>query len=178
MGGGARTAAGGLVSVRSRTALLVRDAVARDVRQVLDIEDASFVDPWTEDAFLAALTLPHMHFLVVEWPSAHGDATSTGVATLGGYVLAMALGVEGEIADIAVAPRARGQGIGGALLDEATVRLVHTGVRTLFLEVRESNSAARALYDSRGFAPVGRRRGYYRHPSEDALVLRRDLVPT
>jgi ribosomal-protein-alanine N-acetyltransferase len=119
-----------------------------------------------------------MHFLVVDWPSAQGDAASTGVATLGGYVLAMALGVEGEIADIAVAPRARGRGIGGALLDEATVRLADTGVRALFLEVRESNSAARGLYDSRGFAPVGRRRGYYRHPPEDALVLRRDLAPT
>ena len=46
----------------------------------------------------------------------------------------------------------------------------------MFLEVRESNVAARALYASRGFSAVGRRRGYYRHPVEDALVLRRDAT--
>jgi ribosomal-protein-alanine N-acetyltransferase len=157
---------------------VVRAAVERDVGRVLEIEDASFVDPWSAEAFLAALTLPHMHFLVVEWPREQRIAGSTGAATLAGYVLAMALGIEGEIADIAVAPEARGQGMGGALLDNATARLMETGVRTLYLEVRESNSAARGLYHSRGFAPVGRRQGYYRDPLEDALVLRRDLAPT
>jgi ribosomal-protein-alanine N-acetyltransferase len=45
-------------------------------------------------------------------------------------------------------------------------------VAQLFLEVRTSNDAARALYASRGFVPVGRRRAYYRDPLEDALVLR------
>jgi ribosomal-protein-alanine N-acetyltransferase len=49
------------------------------------------------------------------------------------------------------------------------------GVRSLYLEVRESNVSARALYDSRSFAQVGRRKGYYRSPIEDALLMRRDL---
>jgi ribosomal-protein-alanine N-acetyltransferase len=89
----------------------------------------------------------------------------------------MVLGIEGEIADIAVAPDARGQGIGGVLLDRATLGLHQAGVRTLYLEVRESNHAARRLYESRQFGQVGRRKGYYQHPAEDALVLRRDLVP-
>ena len=53
--------------------------------------------------------------------------------------------------------------------------LVAAGVRSLYLEVRESNVAARALYDSEGFAAVGRRRGYYRNPLEDALLLRREI---
>ena len=53
--------------------------------------------------------------------------------------------------------------------------VVEAGVRALYLEVRESNSAARALYESLGFEQVGRRRGYYQYPSEDALLLRRDL---
>jgi len=48
-------------------------------------------------------------------------------------------------------------------------------VRTAFLEVRESNDAARGLYGSRGFSEIGRRRGYYRRPVEDALVMRRVL---
>jgi ribosomal-protein-alanine N-acetyltransferase len=46
------------------------------------------------------------------------------------------------------------------------------GVATVFLEVRESNSAARRLYGALGFAQVGRRRNYYRRPTEDAVVLR------
>ena len=51
-------------------------------------------------------------------------------------------------------------------------------VRTVYLEVRESNRAARTLYDADGFEPVGRRRRYYRSPVEDALVLKREIGPT
>jgi len=47
----------------------------------------------------------------------------------------------------------------------------------VFLEVRESNAAARSLYGERGFEPVGTRRAYYRNPVEDALVLRLSLRP-
>ena len=57
-----------------------------------------------------------------------------------------------------------------------TAELMQEGVRALYLEVRDSNAAARALYGSLGFTQVGRRRGYYQHPTEDALLLRRDLA--
>jgi ribosomal-protein-alanine N-acetyltransferase len=89
----------------------------------------------------------------------------------------MVMGPEGEIADIAVAPEARGRGVGGVLLDRVTELLAESGVRTIYLEVRESNLAARGLYDARSFRMIGRRRGYYQHPAEDALVLRREIVP-
>jgi [ribosomal protein S18]-alanine N-acetyltransferase len=56
--------------------------------------------------------------------------------------------------------------------------LTEDGVRAVYLEVRESNQRARTLYESSGFDSVGRRRGYYRHPLEDALVLRREIGPT
>lgn len=167
--------------VEAKPALVVRSALPGDVARVLTIESASFADPWTEEAFASALHLPHMRFLVAEFQGTEperDDGRPTGAPALVGYVLAMVLGVEGEVADIAVAPESRGQGIGGVLLDRVTLGLRQAGVRTLFLEVRESNAAARRLYDSRGFGAVGRRRGYYRHPVEDALVLRRDLAPT
>ena len=61
------------------------------------------------------------------------------------------------------------------MLDAALIEMSARGVRTAFLEVRESNSAARALYNSRGFIEIGRRSKYYRRPVEDALVLRRSL---
>ena len=61
------------------------------------------------------------------------------------------------------------------MLDAVLIDLGGKGVRMAFLEVRESNSAARKLYDSRGFREIGRRRNYYRRPVEDALVMRRIL---
>ena len=101
----------------------------------------------------------------------------SGGASLIGYVLALIAADEAEIADLAVTPAARRRGVGGLLLDRVSRAAADRGVRVLYLEVRESNVAARRLYESRSFLPVGRRRGYYRHPPEDALVLRRDLEP-
>lgn len=89
-----------------------------------------------------------------------------------GYVVAWCVVDEAEIANIAVAPEARGLGVGAALLDAAVGDARTLGATTMFLEVREGNSAARRLYASRGFTEIGRRRGYYRKPLEDALVLR------
>jgi ribosomal-protein-alanine N-acetyltransferase len=76
-----------------------------------------------------------------------------------------------------VATDARRSGIGALLLDGAIAAVRRSDVDTLYLEVRDSNAAARALYASRGFVEVGRRREYYRKPKEDALVLRLDLAP-
>jgi ribosomal-protein-alanine N-acetyltransferase len=162
------------VTAGSVASVVVRAAEERDVARVLQIERASFADPWTGDAFRSSLTLPHLRFLVAESEVGAGDA---GAAVLVGYVLAMVMGPEGEIADIAVAPEARGRGVGGVLLDRVTELLAESGVRTIYLEVRESNLAARGLYDARSFRMIGRRRGYYQHPAEDALVLRREIVP-
>ena len=78
---------------------------------------------------------------------------------------------QGELANIAVAPEAQGRGLGGRLLDHFVDVARRRGVRRLFLEVRESNAVALGLYGSRGFRRIGRRRGYYDDPREDALVL-------
>jgi ribosomal-protein-alanine N-acetyltransferase len=154
----------------------VRPGSAADLDRVVAIERASFSDPWTPDAFQSILSLPHIRFFVAEdrEPISAGKGGGGGAA-LAGYVVAMVAADEAEIADLAVAPWARRRGIGGLLLDLAAADARDAGVRTLYLEVRESNSAAIALYESRGFGTIGRRRQYYRHPLEDALVLRRDL---
>lgn len=164
--------------------LTIRPAMAVDLEQVTAIEQACFSDPWTAEAFASALRLSHIRFLVAEETDdpAPGNGVPVvdgrgGASRLVGYVLAMVVADEGEIADLAVAPSARRRGVGGELLDRVAADARQGGVRALYLEVRESNTAAIALYRSRGFGPVGRRRGYYRHPSEDALLLRRDLGP-
>jgi ribosomal-protein-alanine N-acetyltransferase len=155
----------------------VRHAVGTDLELVAAIERASFSDPWSVESLASALALPHARFFVAEESDLERRGRG-GAASLVGYVVALLYGEEGEIADLAVAPAARRRGIGGVLLDRVVATALESGVRALYLEVRESNVAGRALYQSRGFDLVGRRRGYYQRPAEDALVLRRTMAPT
>ncbi|MEO8335694.1 MAG: ribosomal protein S18-alanine N-acetyltransferase [bacterium] len=157
--------------------LVIRPAEHYDIPEVLRIERDSFADPWSADSFLTSLELDRMRFLVAE-ERGEGDSSRTGNGMLVGYVIALVLGEEAEIANLAVSSDARGRGVGGLLLDRVTDELVQRGVWSVYLEVRESNTAARALYKSRAFRQVGRRRGYYRHPAEDALLLKRDTEPS
>lgn len=147
---------------RRPAAVVVRPAEVRDIDRVAEIERASFGDPWSRRSFTHLVDDPRVFFRVSLLPSGE----------LVGYVVAWFVAGEGEIANIAVVPSARGRGIGAALLDAAMEAGAEHGAETLYLDVRETNAAARALYASRGFEQVGRRRSYYRNPVEDALVLR------
>ena len=95
---------------------------------------------------------------------------------LQGYVIARAVAGEAEILNLAVAPEARGRGLGGGLLDAMLDLLRRSEVGEVFLEVRQGNVPARGLYHSRGFEVVGQRAKYYRHPVEDTIVLRLALA--
>ena len=145
---------------------LLRPAVESDLTGISMIERASFADPWTEESFRRLIGVKPAIFLVAECDPA---------ATVAGYVAAFSVGEDGEILNVAVASEFRGRGLAGQMLDAVLIELAARGVRTAFLEVRESNEAARALYGSRGFSEIGRRRAYYRRPVEDALVMRRVL---
>ena len=84
--------------------------------------------------------------------------------------------------NLSVVPDARRAGLGRALLRQFVEFAAQAGAERCFLEVRVSNAPAHALYASEGFEPVARRDDYYpataSSPREDALVLRRALVPT
>lgn len=167
MGGGPRPVALRVVSALPRSAdSRVRPATAADVDAVAAIERASFADPWSRESFAALLRRTEVRFRVVELDGA-----------VAGYSVAWFVTDEGELANLAVAPDARGRGIGGALLDELLAAAAIARVQVVYLEVRESNAAARALYASRRFEEIGRRRNYYRRPVEDALVLRWRAAP-
>lgn len=90
-----------------------------------------------------------------------------------GFVVARVAGGEAEILTLAVAPQARGKGLGRALLCEAIAKAEQLGAGEMFLEVGSGNPAARALYAGLGFVGVGARKAYYR--GQDALVLRLSL---
>ena len=87
-----------------------------------------------------------------------------------GFVIARVAGDEAEILTLAVAPEARGQGLGRALLNAAIVEAQRRGAGAIFLEVGTDNPAALALYAGLGFANVGSRKGYY--GGRDASLLR------
>lgn len=144
----------------------VRAARPRDLPAVAAIEQASYGDPWSAGAFANLVDNPAVLFLVAE------DGR-----TVAGYLVAWFAADEAEIGNLAVSAPARGRGIGARLLDTAIAEATRRGAVTVYLEVRESNAVARRLYTSRGFAEVGRRPRYYRHPVEDALVLALPLAP-
>ena len=86
---------------------------------------------------------------------------------------------EAELWTLAVDPQHQQQGVGKALLREARKRLLQTGTKRVFLEVRQSNKAALGLYYSAGFAMHSLRKDYYQDPPEDAYVLSLELyAPT
>ncbi|MEY4707127.1 MAG: hypothetical protein RJB58_850 [Pseudomonadota bacterium] len=116
-----------------------------------------FPRPWDAAAISALLVTPGT------FAFAHED----------GFVLARAAGAEAEILTLAVAPLARGQGLGRALLQAVITKAAKMGAAHLFLEVGVDNPAALALYAGLGFAKVGTRKAYY--DGGDALVLRLSL---
>ena len=126
------------------------------------IEQSVFADPWSTQDFRDCVSSDAV-FLIAE--------TAEGLA---GYVVALDAADEGEILNLAVAPEGRRHGLGRALVEEVLAALAGRGVEHVYLEVRESNAPARALYAAHDFQEVGRRKEYYRRPVEDAIVLRRD----
>jgi ribosomal-protein-alanine N-acetyltransferase len=148
-------------------AVTLRPPTRGDLGVIAGIEAASFADPWSEAEFASMLEAGHTIFLVAE------AGKKSGIV---GYVIAMAVLEQAEILNVAVAPDHRGAGLGGGMLDAALLEVERRGAEWVFLEVRVSNASARALYTSRGFVEVSRRKDYYRTPVEDALVMRREGI--
>ncbi len=119
-------------------------------------------DAWGADAIGVMLALPGSFALCAALGEGGGEPA--------GFVLARVAAEEAEILTFAVLPECRRRGIGATLLRGAAAEAAARGARTLFLEVSETNIAARALYAAVGFAGCGRRRHYYADGS-DALVL-------
>jgi ribosomal-protein-alanine N-acetyltransferase len=138
----------------------IRSAAPADAAPLAQIERRCFSDPWSETSFREALDSPWAFGLV-----AH---TGRGIT---GYLIGREVAGTGEVLNLAVAPDYRRRGVARALLRAGLGFLRKRRVEEVFLEVRESNQSAQALYISAGFRPVGQRTAYYRNPKEDALVL-------
>ena len=126
--------------------------------------EATAPDPWTEPQLAEELASDFGRLFV-----ACRDGQTAGLA-----VFQLAAG-EASLNALTVDPAARRQGAGRALLTGALAALRAEGAQSCFLEVRAGSAAARALYESVGFAAAGVRRGFYRNPAEDGVVMALNL---
>lgn len=141
-----------------------------DVPYVAQIEREAFSLPWSAEAFSTAVKDKNALFLVAE--KCPADSSMEEVLAVAGYIGMYVSVPEGEITNVAVAAGLRGRGCGAGLVRAMQQRAAAFGVNRIFLEVRESNAAAIHVYNAAGFETIGRRRGFYELPREDALVMR------
>lgn len=143
--------------------MMIEPMNASHVPQIAQLEKRCFSDPWSEKSIASELENPLSVWLV---------AVDGG--QLIGYVGSQTVLGETDMMNLAVAPEARRQGTGRALVLALVDALTEKGSHSLMLEVRVSNTPAQKLYESLGFSQVGRRLKYYVNPREDALILRKE----
>ena len=143
--------------------MIIEPMKACHVPQIAQLEKRCFTDPWSEKSIASELENPLALWLV----AVDGEK-------LIGYVGSQTVLGETDMMNLAVAPEARRQGTGRALVLALVDALTEKGSHSLMLEVRVSNTPARTLYASLGFSQVGRRPKYYVNPKEDALILRKE----
>lgn len=102
--------------------------------------------------------------------------TESHPSNLQGFLIARCDQGEWELENIVVAADRQRLGVGSALIQELLRCAESSGATSVLLEVRASNFAALRLYQKLGFREEGRRAGYYQHPTEDALLLRRKVA--
>lgn len=148
--------------------MTIRPATRADVSQMLRLaENTATAARWTRAQYerLYETNAPRRVTLVSEQQS-----------EVCGFITALAVGDEWEIENVIVAPDVRRHGLAKRLLETLLEQARTEGVRALFLEVRESNLAARSLYEKSGFDAAGRRPRYYSDPTEDAVLYRHRIA--
>lgn len=147
-------------------AVTLRPPTNADLDAILEIETASFSDPWSVASFRRLVEPPCEHCRVAELDG-----------RVVGYWIGSRVADEAELANLAVAPTARRSGAGAMLLENFLRHVEADRGTTVFLEVRVSNAPAILLYQRFGFSELARRKGYYQMPDEDALIMARKPQP-
>ena len=142
------------------TNLLIRSMESLDVLPIAELEQICFSSPWSERALKESLEKPEYIFLVAELEG-----------RIAGYVGMIRALDEGDIMNLAVFPEFRKRGVGRGLLAALFDRAKALCINRVFLEVRESNEAARALYEKAGFHAIGLRKNFYEAPRENGVLM-------
>jgi ribosomal-protein-alanine N-acetyltransferase len=158
----------------------IRVAKWQDLSFLIELERSSpSAAHWTDQHYREAADPesggPERLFLVCESLPASPPPEHSKASAITGFVVASHVAPEWQLENIVVSPNARRQAVGTHLLGALLARAQQTNSDSVFLEVRESNTAARALYEKSGFRPSGRRKLYYSDPPEDAILYRRSL---
>jgi [ribosomal protein S18]-alanine N-acetyltransferase len=159
---------------------MIRLACAKDIPAMIRLERACpMAAHWSEERyrqmFEASAAGAGRLAWVVEKSNAAADSSvgAQGASQLAGFLVSRQIAGEWELENIVVAADFRRQGLGQRLLNALIAHAHETNSESVFLEVRESNAAARALYEKAGFQATGRRKSYYQSPLEDALLYQR-----
>lgn len=141
----------------------VRPATPADIPALLALErSAPTAAHWTDADYTQLFAEGTKHVTIV-----------IGDDYVQGFIVARDLGPEWEIENIVIAASAQRRGLGTRVVQELLDRAQTQGAQAVFLEVRESNWAARGLYSKLGFVASGRRKSYYGNPEEDALLYKK-----
>ena len=139
---------------------MIRRMEERDIPEVAELERICFSECWSARILESGIHSPYDVYYVFEQDE-----------RILGYCNLRVLAGEGEVQLIAVHPDSRRYGVGRKLMDAMVDFAVENKAAAVTLEVRESNRPARNLYESYGFTAEAVRKGYYRNPSEDAVIM-------
>ena len=152
----------GTTEDRSRITIVPMEA--RHVERLAEIETECFSMPWSFESLAEELDNPLAVFLVAEYDG-----------EISGYIGMTQVIDEGYIANLAVTEAMRRRGVATALLEHLVEHAKENELSFITLEVRESNAAARRLYESFNFEPAGVRKDFYVDPAEDAVIMTRNF---
>ncbi|OOE80047.1 ribosomal-protein-alanine N-acetyltransferase [Salinivibrio sp. PR6] len=141
-----------------------------DIERISAIEQRAHLFPWSASQLAVSPRQFDYHYVL---------RLATTPSTIIGYFYARCIADEGELLNIAIDPDYQGQGWGWELLNGMITTLRHAGADSIWLEVRESNIPAKALYQKHGFRVVHRRQQYYRCADghrEDAWIMEKRLT--
>ena len=144
--------------------MLIRPMTIEDCEQVAQIEAASFSVPWSLRAFTETVVKKNFRYFVAE-----------EAGEILGYCGFLFVLDEAEIPNVCVKESARCRGVGKQMMTVLMEEAKKLGMAMLYLEVRESNSPASALYQRLGFEENGIRKNFYEHPVENAVLMSKTL---
>lgn len=140
---------------------VIRPFEERDVLEVSSLEKECFSSPWSENALRDELGNKNALFLVCLYEN-----------RVVGYIGSIFVCDEMNITNVAVLSHLRRKGIGKALINALINSAKEKNIKEIFLEVRESNLSAQALYKKLGFVFLGKRKDFYSSPREDAILMK------
>ena len=137
-----------------------RKITKNDLDDLAEIERLCFAEPWSKQS---------LELLLKDGNFALCALFDGRVAAYVGVIAALP---DADISNVASHPDFRRKGLADALLCHLKLEAAKRFIDSIYLEVRRSNTPAQMLYQKQGFAVIGERKGFYKNPKEDAILMR------